>query len=223
MHSVGRVVAGLREEFPELTVSKVRFLEAEGIVRPSRTPSGYRQFSDADVERLTFALRAQRDRFWPLRVVREALDALDRGLTVDEVTGVPRAAPLRPPTLAQASAVRLTRAELLRSTGLDPGLADDLLQFGLLRPSTSGHFSGHDLKVAAAAAELAPYGLTGRHLRGFRTAADREVGLIEQVMTGRRQEEDPASTARILADWCAALHSALVHAALDADRGTVDP
>ncbi len=224
MLTVGRVVAALSPDFPDLTISKVRFLEAEGVVVPSRSPSGYRQYSEADVERLRFALTAQRDRFWPLRVVREALDAMDRGLSIDEFTGAPHLqspAPARGPAAAQ---VRLTRAELLRSTGLDAALAEDLLQYGLLHPDARGHFSGHDLKVAAAAAELAAYGLSGRHLRAFRTAADREVGLIEQVLTPRRRhDEDASDTRAALADWCIALHSALVHAGLQGSGGTVDP
>lgn len=217
MLTVGGVVKALAADFPGITVSKVRFLEAEGIVTPARTPAGYRQFSSADLERLRFALAAQRDRFWPLRMVREALDALDRGVSLDEVTAVVTpAAPSPAVELPKADTVRLTRGELLAASGLQPAMADDLVSYGLLTPSRRGHFSTADLQVAKAAAQLAGYGIEGRHLRMFRTAADREVSLIEQVLAPRPNDGgERAASASEIARWCLTLHAALVAAGIE--------
>ncbi|KGN33358.1 MerR family transcripitonal regulator [Knoellia sinensis KCTC 19936] len=222
--TIGKVLDALREEFPEVSISKIRFLEAEGLVAPARTPAGYRTYAVGDVERLRYILRAQRDRFWPLKVIRESLDALDRGLTpgsdVDgrprppEPTGdpdVPDASALRPERPERA--VRLTRAELAAATGLDPDVISALQGFGLLRPDDSGHFSTADLQAADAAAGLTAYGIEARHLRPFRTAADREVGLVEQAVSTRRavsRTQEQAEVARL----CLQLHAALVKGGL---------
>ncbi len=217
MLTVGGVVKALAADFPGITVSKVRFLEAEGIVAPARTAAGYRQFSTGDLERLRFALAAQRDRFWPLRMVREALDALDRGVSLEEITaGVAPSVPSPSVELPKSETVRLTRGELLSASGLEPAMADDLVSYGLLTPSRRGHFSAADLHVARAAAQLATYGIEGRHLRMFRTAADREVSLIEQVLAPRPNEGgERADSASEIARWCLSLHSALVAAGIE--------
>ncbi|MDO5627302.1 MAG: MerR family transcriptional regulator [Mobilicoccus sp.] len=223
--SIGRVLDLLRPDFPDVTISKIRFLESEGLVTPERTPAGYRSFSEDDVERLRFVLTAQRDRFWPLKVIREALDARDRGLdlpagesalpTVPEQADdpdVPSAADL----MASMPQLRLTRRELATSAGLDEGMVEALCTYGLLRPDASGHFDAHALAVARAAAGLAAYGLEARHLRPFRTAADREIGLLHQIAaTDRRRSAEAAekTEAQVLSQ-CIALHTALVKAGL---------
>lgn len=219
--TIGKVLDALREEFPEVSISKIRFLEVEGLVEPSRTAAGYRTFSAADVERLRYVLRAQRDRFWPLKVIREALDALDRGLEpATDVDARPR-----PPgpevdpdvpdavSLLPGRAVRLTRDELATATGLDHETISSLEGFGVLSADAEGHFTGADLQAAHAAAGLAAYGIEARHLRPFRTAADREVGLVEQAMSTRRtsgRAKDQADVARL----CLQLHAALVKGGL---------
>ena len=219
--TIGKVLDALRQEFPEVSISKIRFLEVEGLVEPSRTPAGYRTYSSADVDRLRYVLRAQRDRFWPLKVIRESLDALDRGLEPSADTDarprppgpeadpdVPEAASLLP-----GRAVRLTRDELTTATGLDLATISSLEGFGVLRADSEGHFSGADLQAAHAAAGLAAYGIEARHLRPFRTAADREVGLVEQAMSTRRasgRAQDQADVARL----CLQLHAALVKGGL---------
>ncbi|MBK9475887.1 MAG: MerR family transcriptional regulator [Tetrasphaera sp.] len=217
MLTVGGVVKALAADFPGITVSKVRFLEAEGIVTPARTAAGYRQFSAGDLERLRFALTAQRDRFWPLRRVREALDALDRGVSLEEFGATVAPVAATPSVdLPRSQTVRLTRAELLSASGLEPAMADDLVSYGLLTPSRRGHFSAADLQVARAAAQLAAYGIEGRHLRMFRTAADREVSLIEQVLAPRPNEGgERAASASEIARWCLTLHAALVAAGIE--------
>ncbi len=223
--SIGAVLDQLKPEFPDLTVSKIRFLEDEGLVTPGRTAAGYRTFSEGDVERLRYILAAQRDRFWPLKVIRDALDALDRGLSPAEdgsTAGrpVPPAPPADPdvPSAAElhaATTIALTKAELASAAGLDEATLGALLSYGLLRPDVDGHFGEPALAVAAAAAALATYGVEPRHLRVFRTAADREIGLVQQIVTparaASRGDTDPA--AEVL-HHCLALHAALLKAAL---------
>jgi DNA-binding transcriptional MerR regulator len=230
--TIGAVLAALREDFPDISVSKIRFLESEGLLSPARTGSGYRSYSEADVERLRYILTAQRDHYWPLKVIREALDAMDRGLAPPPGPSGTLARPEVPPpppdpdvpsarSLAQGSSLRLTRSELAASAGLDAPTLEALETFGLLRPDASGHFGEGALAVAHAAAGLAAYGLEPRHLRPFRTAADREIGLVQQVARPHRgargagssgRAQDP--TAEVLRR-CIALHVALVKDGLE--------
>lgn len=215
--TIGAVLNQLREEFPDLTVSKVRFLDAQELVSPQRSESGYRRYSEDDVERLRFVLRAQRDRFWPLKVIREALDAYDRGLVMDD--GEISALPTIPQpgsdedvpsaqALLDGPVLELTREELQRGSGASGSLITDLETFGLIKADAGGHFDGDDLSVAKAAAVLSEFGVQPRHLRPFRLAADREIGLIEQVPA--RNDEQRAE----LASKLLALHIALVKAGL---------
>ncbi|MDQ1538084.1 MAG: hypothetical protein QOE58_2477 [Actinomycetota bacterium] len=231
--TIGAVLAALAPDFPDITISKIRFLEAEGLLTPERTGSGYRTFSPADLERLRYILAAQRDRFWPLKVIREALDKLERGLEPapdDSASSRPQV-PLAvgDPSLPTAfdlrrkSDLRLTDDELREAAGLDPSTFEALSTYGLLRPDSSGHYGASAVAVARAAGALAAYGIEPRHLRPFRTAADREIGLVQQVVTpmrgrnrgtGAAEHRDP--TPEILAE-CIALHTALVKAGLAAD------
>ena len=224
--TVGAVVRALSEEFPDVTISKVRFLEAEGLVTPARTAAGYRQVTPHDVERLRYVLRAQRDQFWPLRVIKDNLEAIDRGLTPgDAGHGRPQAPePVPAPAVPDAGALaagrsrRLTAAELARASGLAPGEVADLAAHGLLRPDPSGLHDDADLQVAHAAAGLGAYGVEPRHLRGFRAAADREVGLVEQVV-GPRRGADAQRHAAEVAHLCLSLHAALVRGGLSGRTG----
>ena len=230
--AIGAVLAVLAPDFPDITISKIRFLEAEGLIRPERTGSGYRTFSPADVDRLRYILTAQRDRFWPLRVIADALDKLDRGLE----PALGDVSPSRPqvpdlatdPALPGASALRrrdglrMTEAELREASGLDQPTFEALSTYGLVRPNPSGHYGEPSLAVARSASALAAYGIEPRHLRAFRTAADREIGLVQQVVSpirgrgrGAGAKATPDPTAQILAE-CIALHTALVKAGLDA-------
>lgn len=216
----------LRPDFSDVSISKIRFLESEGLIKPERTPSGYRSFSEADVERLRFILQAQRDRFWPLRVIREALDAQDRGLEVPTPESVSPRAPASAPDpdlpdedelSAERPMLRLTRRELSQTSGLHMDLLDALVTYNLLRSDREGHFSAAAVPIATAAADLAAYGVEPRHLRAFRTAADREIGLVEQVVAplkGRADNTAARTRARFLRH-CIALHTALVRAGLE--------
>ena len=219
--TIGKVLDALREEFPQISISKIRFLESEGLVEPARTPAGYRTYAVSDVERLRYVLRAQRDRFWPLKVIRESLDAIDRGLEpAPEADARPRPPePVSDPDvpdvgeLRRTQEVRLTRDELAKATGLDVEVVTSLEGFGILRPGADGHYSATDLQATHAAAGLAAYGIEARHLRPFRTAADREVGLVEQAMSTRRADGRAADEAQV-ARLCLQLHAALVKGGL---------
>jgi len=226
--TIGAVLAALREDFPDVTISKIRFLETEGLVTPARTGSGYRTYSAGDVERLRYILTAQRDHFWPLKVIRDALDALDRGLTPERAgsAGMPRPSVPQPaadpdvPTaesLTSTGSLRLTRAELVTAAGLEAATMDSLETFGLVRPDDTGHYGDAALGIAHTAAALAAYGVEPRHLRPFRTAADREIGLVQQVVTPHRAASGKAGRNGPQADptpevlrLCIALHTALV-------------
>ncbi|MFI0481251.1 MerR family transcriptional regulator [Actinomadura sp. 9N215] len=230
--TIGDVLGLLRPEFPDITISKIRFLESEGLVEPQRSPSGYRKFADADVERLRFVLTAQRDHYLPLRVIRQHLQARDRGENVPPLgpqhpalstAGAPE--PRRPRTLVAADttaedpAVRLTRRQLLDGAGIDEALLARLEEYGLVRRA-GAHYEGDALNIARAAAALGEYGFEVRHLRAVKAAADRQAGLIEQMVApqlrrrSRGAHEEAAETAREIAALSVKLHAALVTAGL---------
>jgi DNA-binding transcriptional MerR regulator len=229
--SIGEVLGQLRPDFPDITISKIRFLEAEGLVEPERTASGYRKFSREDLARLRYVLSAQRDHYLPLRVIKEHLDAIDRGLEPPALTGtgprVPRALvsaeglPGPEAFRPEVSEVRLSRAELLEAAGLQPDQLDQLEQYGLLAPRAGGsHYDSDALVVGRTVAEMARFGIEARHLRPFKAAADREIGLVEQVVTPLVRQRNPEAraradeTARELAALSVRLHAALVRTGL---------
>lgn len=215
MMSIGEVLAHLRADFPDTTISKLRFLEAEGLVEPERTPAGYRKYSWDDVARLRFVLTAQRDHYLPLKVIREQLAGHDRR----RPTLVPVADPGPAPAPAPAAATpRLGRAELAERAGVSADLVADLERHGLLAAGPAGWYDADALAVVTAAAQLAEYGVQPRHLRAYRAAADREVGLFAQVVAPLLGQSDPAARARAeetvhdLARLTRRLHAALVRA-----------
>jgi len=217
------VLERLRDDFPDVTSSKVRFLETQGLVAPERTPAGYRVFRPEDVDRLRYILAAQRDRFWPLKVIREALDALDRGLadpgteSVRPHPDVPTPDPVvpRPAAFRPRARVRLTGPELRQASGIDKPMFAALESFGLLRADRTGHFTAEAVSVAVAARRLAEHGLEPRHLRPFRTAADREIGLVDQVLATRRGSGSKEERTAEILSACVALHVALVRSGLE--------
>jgi DNA-binding transcriptional MerR regulator len=243
--TIGEVLGLLQGEFPDVTISKIRFLESEGLIEPARTPSGYRKFTHGDVERLRFILAAQRDHYLPLRVIKERLDARDRG---DRGALAPpgpaapdgrgtRGAARRPRTLVAAdstadeawirlpgdpgapAAVALTRRQLIDGAGIDEALLSQLEEFGLVR-RTNGHYDGEALSVARTAAALGAFGFEVRHLRAVKAAAEREVGLIERMITPLLRQRSPGAhgraedAAREIAALTLRLHTVLVHTGL---------
>jgi DNA-binding transcriptional MerR regulator len=230
--SIGEVLARLRPDFPDVTISKIRFLESEGLVEPQRTPSGYRKFSTEDLQRLRYVLAAQRDRYLPLKVIREHLEAIDRGLEPPDLPGgeprVPVALvsgegyPAADAFARDPSDLRLSRSELVESAGIDEALLGQLESYGLVH-SSGQHYDGDALAVARAAAELSAFGIEPRHLRAFKSAADREVGLIEQVVTPLLRQRGAEARARAeevgreIAALSVRLPAPLVRAQLGAD------
>ena len=232
--SIGEVLSLLRADFPEISISKIRFLEAEGLVEPERTASGYRKFSHRDVERLRYVLTSQREHYLPLKVIKEHLDAIDRGLEPPATAAgpqVPRMVlagdgyPTGESFTAETSELRLSKRELLEGAEIDEAFLTQLETFGLVRPRAgTQHYDGEALVIAKTAGELASFGLEPRHLRAFKTAADREVGLVEQVVSPMRRARDTGARARAedtiarMAALSVRLHATLVKSGLRSSR-----
>jgi DNA-binding transcriptional MerR regulator len=229
-HNIGEVLDVLRPDFPGITIPKIRFLEDKGLIKPERTPSGYRKFSVEDIDRLRYILRMQRDHYLPLRVIGEHLDAIDRGMepppidpVVPTVPTVALAADGMPSaeSFARRDNLRLSRKELLKIADVSDELLTQLEQFGLVTPRIgTGHYDTDALVICTTARELAEFGLEPRHLRAFKTAADREVGLVEQVVAPQKRGRDAAARGRAeetvseLAALSVRLHATLVKAGL---------
>ena len=232
--SIGQALAELTAEFPDEDIkeSKLRFLEAEGLVEPERTPSGYRKYSTQDMERLRYIIRAQREHYLPLKVIREHLDAMDRGLEAPGLNGGPT---VPAGVLAEGSGavgllrgdrsdVRISRRELIKTAEISEELLGQLETYGLVhtRAGSRQHYDGDALVIARAAGALAAFGIEPRHLRAFKTSAEREVGLVEQVVSPiRRSREDGAEgrAAQAMEEIAALslqLHATLVRAGLRA-------
>ncbi|EON31560.1 transcriptional regulator FtsR [Gordonia terrae] len=222
--SIGTVLAQLRDDFPDITISKIRFLESEGLVTPERAPSGYRRFSQADCDRLRFVLTAQRDRYLPLKVIKEQLDAIDNGNGGFGPGGTRVLSAARgtvaPATDFGARAGRVSRESLIERTGVDSAFVTELQRNGLLIAGPAGFFDEDAVRLVEAAAALASYGLETRHLRAFKVSADREAGLVAQIAnpiakgkgTGARDRAE--ELVREIAALSVTLHTQLVKAAV---------
>lgn len=207
--SIGQVLAALKQDFPDVSVSKIRFLESEGLIDPERTPSGYRKFAETDVARLRTILTLQRDSYLPLKVIREHLAALDAGETppppppaaapVQNAHDAAPAPPATPPAPAPSvngssadddidapvASLRLTESDLAEQTGLEPSQVRALRDYGVICTHTeNGHpyFDGDDLAVARLARGLLDHGLDARHLKTLRRSAEQEASLYEQLV-----------------------------------------
>ena len=232
--SIGAVLDLLRPEFPDVTISKIRFLEAEGLVTPQRSPSGYRRFTAYDCARLRYILTAQRNHYLPLKVIKAHLDAQPDGelpqaagfafaaprlVTIaghhdDSAAGVDTAAAVAP------TQVRLSREDLLEHAGVDDALLAALMKAGVVIAGRAGLFDELDVVILQCAKALAEFGVEPRHLRAFRSAADRQSDLIAQIagpvgkgaQTGARDRAD--DLAREVAALAITLHTALVKSAV---------
>ncbi|MGW0336061.1 transcriptional regulator FtsR [Streptomyces sp. NPDC003011] len=219
--SIGTVLNVLRDEFPEVTISKIRFLESEGLIEPRRTPSGYRKFSVGDVERLSHVLRMQRDHYLPLKVIREHLDAMERGEAVPlPVLGRQRDGEAVPETSEGPTAARIGRDELLAAAEISEQELEEWESYGLVAPLPDGSYDAEAATVASLVAELGRFGIEPRHLRVMKAAADREAGLVDQVVAPLRRHRNPQTRAHAeartkeLAGLTVKLHAALVQTAL---------
>jgi len=225
--SIGAVLDLLRPDFPDVTISKIRFLEAEGLVTPERTPSGYRRFTAYDCARLRFILTAQRDQYLPLKVIKTQLDAQPDGELPrsGSAYGVPRLVSVDTESGDDAASVaptqaRLRREDLLSRSGIDDALLNELVKGGIVKPGTAGFFDEHSVVIAQCAKALADYGVEPRHLRAFRSAADRQSDLIAQiagpvVKAGKAGARDRADDlAREVAALAITLHTSLIKSAV---------
>ncbi|MEU0105293.1 MULTISPECIES: MerR family transcriptional regulator [unclassified Streptomyces] len=219
--SIGTVLNVLRDEFPEVTISKIRFLESEGLIEPQRTPSGYRKFSAHDVERLGHVLRMQRDHYLPLKVIREHLEAMERGEAVPlPALGRQRDGDAVPEPAEGPTAARIGRAELLAAAGVEEEELGEWESYGLVTPLEDGAYDAEAVTVASLVAELGRFGIEPRHLRVMKAAADREAGLVDQVVAPLRRHRNPQTRAHAearakeLAGLTVKLHAALVQTAL---------
>jgi DNA-binding transcriptional MerR regulator len=189
---IGEVVRRLTAEFPDISISKIRYLEDEGLLTPRRTQGGYRLFSEADLERLQTILRLQRDEFLPLRVIRDELDAPGQ-----------KERKRRKPAALGAEEETITLDELCERAGIDTGLAKELEEFGLLAPQGSARdkrYLESDIDVGATCAQLMRYGVDPRNLRTFRTATGRQAALIEQLYAAALRGRNPERRAQALRD-----------------------
>jgi DNA-binding transcriptional MerR regulator len=200
---IGEVIAQLRAEFPDVSVSKIRFLEAEGLIQPARSPSGYRKFGPADVDRLRYILTAQRDLYLPLRVIKDQLES------------------------DQPAAGPMSRREVLDTTGIDERELAELEEFGLVRRS-GRQYPPEAVEAVQAIMALGQYGVQPRHLRVLRASVERETALIEQVVAPVLRQRSPgareraATSAREIASLVLAVHEALIEMTL-ADAGFAGP
>ena len=231
--SIGAVLDSLRRDFPDVTISKIRFLEAEGLVTPQRSGSGYRRFSAYDCARLRYILTAQRDHYLPLKVIKATLDGQPDGALPDNGAaqasnyGVPRlvlapgdrdgAVGVEDRAALAPAQVRLSREDLLTRSGVDEELLGSLIKAGVIKSGPGGFFDEHSVVTAQCAKALADYGVEPRHLRAFRSAADRQSDLIAQiagpvVKAGARDRAD--DLAREVAALAITLHTSLIKSAV---------
>lgn len=228
--SIGAVLDLLRPDFPDVTISKIRFLEAEGLVTPQRSAAGYRRFTAYDCARLRFVLTAQREQYLPLKVIKAQLDAQPDGAlpTLGSAYVVPRLLQVAGDGgSGDGSAegvvpaqVRLSREDLLARSGVDNPLLGALVTAGVIKPGPAGLFDEHSVTIAQCARALADYGVEPRHLRAFRSAADRQSDLIAQIAgpvaaAGKAGARDRADDlAREVAALAITLHTSLIKSAV---------
>jgi DNA-binding transcriptional MerR regulator len=244
LRSIGQVLASLKSEFSDITISKIRFLETEGLLSPQRAPSGYRRYSAEDVDRLRYILSVQRDHYLPLKVIREHLEMMDRGMappTMDSIR--PVAGPATPQLSSSTGAepagsaaqqsgqssqtaapappprkpLRLSREDLLEASGLtEPELTDlERTQIVVTKRGTT-YYGREALTLAIAARKMAEYGIDGRHLRAFKMSADREVGLVEQAIAPHvRRAGGNRDVSGEVTQLVISFHAALVRTAME--------
>ncbi|AKK11054.1 MerR family regulatory protein [Corynebacterium uterequi] len=220
--SIGKALERLTPEFPDITVSKIRYLETEGLITPQRTASGYRRYTDGDVERLRYILIEQRDNYLPLKVIREHLEAMENGeLAVLSV--VPEPSAVATPALPPTSAARLTMGDIADRIGRDIDEVAELVDAHLLVPDDAGLFTADDVAVASASLTLTDQGFAMSNLKRLLTASQRQADMIAQVAapagtsgtyTSRAQALE---TSRQLSTQVVALHAALLAQAIRAE------
>jgi DNA-binding transcriptional MerR regulator len=212
--TIGAVCAALKADFPSISISKIRYLEDQKLISPRRTPGGYRLYSPLDVERLRTILRLQRDEFLPLRVIRQELESSTTGAfsVANQAKQLKRAQLTEP-----APTRRYALQEVLDSTGARPELLRELREYGLI--DGTDEIDDTEREIVQTALELAGYGVEPRHLRMFRTAAEREAGLLEQLLSTGLRSRNPERRREALEtmEGLAAMVSHIRHLALVAE------
>ena len=214
--SIGEVLDSVRADFPDVSISKIRFLEAEGLLTPERTSSGYRKFFDKDVARLRFILSLQRDHFLPLRVIKDRLASGEvNGASAPDLPRVEAGSPAGPPEES-----RLTHSELVEQAGLTEAQAQGLLEYGILGSKEGDGYDSDDLAAARAARRLFDFGVEPRHLRLFRQWAEREAAFVQQIVGPGTKKRDPeahneaVASAETLTGLSQQLRAALIRSSL---------
>ena len=232
LRSIGQVLAILKVEFPDVSISKIRFLESEGLLAPERAPSGYRRYAQTDIDRLRYILRVQKDHYLPLKVIREHLDMMDRGEQPPslEAPAPTPASPTAEPVLAAPAGaapdragkgrkpIRLSRRELLAASGISEAVLIELERNQLVAPRRTSNFYGREeLAVCVVARKLQLYGMDSRHLRAIKQSAEREAGLVEQAVQPflRRNPSQASEAAREVAQLVVHAHAAMLHQMID--------
>ena len=188
LFTIGQVLSVLNPEFPDLSPSKLRFLEEQGLIEPQRTPAGYRKFSEQDVQRTRVILELQRDQYLPLRVIREYLEQLDSGKTPNLPQVQSSVSKLQP-----KNPIKLTKVALMSETGISAGLLQEAQTLTLIAKEP---FEASDLEIARAIVHLQRFGISPRHLRGLKASAEREIGIIEGVVAPVLGKNEAASKSR---------------------------
>ncbi len=219
--SIGVVLETLKSEFPDVTLSKIRFLESEGLISPERTPSGYRRFTEADVDRLRYILQTQRDHYLPLKVIREQLDAMDSGAVTPITQGASGAPLISADNFRGATLRRLSDADVAEKAGVEPSLIQEFVQAGVVKPDVSGFFSADDVQIVAFGAQLLEFGVDARHLKSLRNAASRQADLIARAATpmarsrgGHNPREHAEEISQQMSAVVVSLHASLLKALL---------
>lgn len=189
--SIGEVLVSLKTEFPDITISKIRFLEAEGLIDPERTPSGYRKFFEDDVDKLRSILKMQRDEYLPLKVIKERLLREE----ADGSPGVDGQAIEEIDELAEApTGLQMSMEEMTSATGIDKGEIQSLESFGLIcshGPEGAKYYNGDDYVVLSVVKDFFKYGVEPRHLRMYRQAAEREADLFKMIVLPMMRQRNP--------------------------------
>ena len=188
LFTIGQVLSVLNPEFPDLSPSKLRFLEEQGLIEPQRTPAGYRKFSEQDVQRTRVILELQRDQYLPLRVIREYLEQLDSGKSPNLPQVQSSVSKLQP-----KNPIKLTKVALMSETGISAGLLQEAQTLTLIAKEP---FESSDLEIARAIVHLQRFGISPRHLRGLKASAEREIGIIEGVVAPVLGKNEAASKSR---------------------------
>jgi DNA-binding transcriptional MerR regulator len=188
LFTIGQVLSVLNPEFPDLSPSKLRFLEEQGLIEPQRTPAGYRKFSEQDVQRTRVILELQRDQYLPLRVIRDYLEQLDAGKSPNLPQVQSSVSKLQP-----KNPIKLTKVALMSETGISAGLLQEAQTLSLIAKEP---FESADLEIARAIVHLQRFGISPRHLRGLKASAEREIGIIEGVVAPVLGKNEAASKSR---------------------------